>query len=137
MVRRLLGGAAVAVLVLAVAVTPLSATFRPAFFDVRYVDPTGSVLAATLEDQTGLVSAFAYAPQASPTSGRTTTLVVDLSGGCRDPNLYIRFMAVGEAYRLVERTSGSWCQLLDLQTRRFALALRAPIDSASVEIVSE
>ena len=137
MLRRLAGATFVALLVVVVAVTPLSATFSPRYFDVRYVDATGSFLTATLEDQTGLVSGLAYAPAAVPTSGRTTTLVVDLSGGCRNPSLYIRFMVSGDAYRLVERTTGSWCQLLDLQGRRFVLALRVPIDPAAVNVVHE
>ena len=114
MLRRIVGGTFVAFLVLVVAVTPLSATFRPAYFDMRYVQlPIGSVFNATLEDQTGLVSGVTYAPEAEPTtSGLTSTLVVSWIGGCRNPDTYMRFFAVDGGYRLAEQTSGTWCQLL-------------------------
>lgn len=139
MLKRIVGGTFVAFLVLAIAVTPLSATYRPAYFDLRYVQaPIGSVLNATLEDQTGLVSGVAYAPDATPTnSGSTSTLVVSWIGGCEKPNIYMRFFAVDGGYRLAEQTTGTWCQLLIGNIRTFAMTLRAPIDAAAVEIIHE
>src|SRR4051794_38698341 len=110
--RRLAGAGVIALLALIVAVTPLSATFQPGYFDVRHVDAQGSVLLATLEDHTGLVSAFGFDPTGLRSSvGTTRTLIVSWIGGCEDPSIYMRFYAVGDRYALYERTNGSMCFL--------------------------
>lgn len=140
--RRLLGAGFIAFLVLAVAVTPLLATFRPASFDLLYRDdglpraPFGDV---TLEDQTGLVMGFnvdSNAP-ASPSGTPTRSLVLSWLGGCENPDIYMRFIPVGDRYMLVERTSGDRCQGLVLHRRTFSIALRAPVDPSSVDVVHE
>lgn len=139
MAVRVLSAIAYALIVVAVAVTPLSAAFRPGYFDVRYVDPvTRDVLNATIQDQTGLISAVGYPSDSPPTtSGLTSRLVVDLAGGCEDPSLFVRFLAVGERFRITHHTTGTMCELLFLQGRPFLFVLRAPIDASTVDVVRE
>jgi len=93
---------------------------------------------ATLEDQTGLVEGFNVDPNAQESPGGTPTrsLVLSWGGGCDNPDIYMRLIPSGDGYIFVERTSGD-CQLLNLIQRTFAIALRAPIDPANVEIVHE
>ena len=140
--RRVLGAGFIAFLILAVAVTPLLATFRPASYDLRYRDdgspqaPFGDV---TLEDQTGLVMGFnvdANAP-ASPPGQLTRSLVLSWLGWCENPDIYMRFIPIGDRYMLVERTSGDRCQDLVVHERTFSVALRAPVDPSSVDVVHE
>jgi len=137
--RRLLGALFIAFLILAVAVTPLLATFRPASFDLVVVQAgSQGVLRATLEDQTGLVEGFNFDADAQESPGGTPTrsLVLSWGGGCDNPDIYMRLIPSDDGYLFVERTSGD-CQSLVSITRTFSIALRSPIDPASVEIVHE
>lgn len=137
--RRILGAIFIAFLVLAVAVTPLLATFRPASFDLLYSESPSSLMRVTLEDQSGLVMGFNVLPDPAKSPGGTPTrsLVVSWDGGCENPDIYMRLIPSGGGYLLVERTSGDFCQFLNLVPRTFSIALRAPVDPASVEIVHE
>src|SRR6478752_1622590 len=102
--RRLLGALFVAFLILAVAVTPLLATFRPASFDLVVGQPgPQGVLRATLEDQTGLVEGFNFDPdaQVSPGGIPTRSLVISWVGGCNSPDIYMRLIPSGDGYLIV------------------------------------
>lgn len=137
--RRLAGAAFIAFLVLAVAVTPLLATFRPATFELWFRESPSSLGSVTLEDHTGLVLGFNVNPGVpdSPAGVPTRSLVVSWEGGCTNPDIYTRFIPVNDGYLLVERTSGDWCMLYSGGRRTFSIALRAPIDPATVEVVHE
>jgi hypothetical protein len=137
--RRVFGALFIAFLVLAVAVTPLLATFRPASFDLIYSESPSSLMRVTLEDQTGLVMGFNSQPQLaeSPGGSPTRSLVVSWAGGCINPDIYMQLIPSGDGYLLVERTSGDYCEQQTLVERTFSIALRAPIDPATVEIVHE
>jgi hypothetical protein len=137
--RRVVGALFIAFLILAVAVTPLLATFRPASFDLVYRESSSSLMRVTLEDQTGLVMGFSVNPEAvpSPDGEPTRSLVVSWGGGCKNPDIYMRLIPSGDGYLLVERTSGDYCELFNLVIRTFSIALRAPVDPASVQIVHE
>jgi hypothetical protein len=143
--RRVIGALFITILVLAVAITPLIATFRPASFDLVYYEPSvglhisADVLRATLEDQTGLIEGFNVDPNTalSPAGVPTRSLVVSWLGGCDNPDVYMRLIPEDDRYLFVERTSGDEC-LSDVgHQRTFSIALRAPIDPATVEVVHE
>jgi hypothetical protein len=129
---RIARSALVAVLVLFVAVTPLSAILRPGYFEVDMRRPDGS-FHVIAQDQTGLVAAMVPAVGSSVSTSRALHVRVD--GACGDWSYYLVFYAVGDGY-LIERhrTSGS-CSLLYLASAEVVLVLRAPVDPASVRIV--
>ena len=139
MTRRVFGALFIAFLILAVAVTPLLATFRPASFDLLFSESPSSLMRVTFEDQTGLVMGFNSNPQLaeSPEGTPTRSLVVSWGGGCVNPDIYMQLIPSGDGYLLVERTSGDFCELQTLTQRTFSIALRAPIDPATLEVVHE
>lgn len=128
----------IAFLVLAVAVTPLSATFQPGYFDLQFVSPYGSSLSVTLEDDTGLVMAFAGAdsrPSSQP--GMTRSLTVDWEGDSDDSGIWMHFFAIDGGYRLVETTTKYMSRAIGIGIgHRFVLVLRAPVDPSTVEVVN-
>jgi hypothetical protein len=137
---RAVRAALVAVLVLFVAVTPLSAIFRPGYFD--FVWPaTGHDLAppphVVLEDQTGLVAGFVPAAQEHAAAGPTRSLSVSWLGGCDEQLVYITFYGSGGSYTLEKRTASNGCPFLVGIGRTVVLVLRAPVDPSSVHFAGD
>lgn len=128
----------IAFLVLAVAVTPLSATFQPGYFDLRLASPYGNTLGVTLEDDTGLVMALTDADsRPSSQAGMTRSLTVDWEGDSDDSGIWMHFFAIDGGYRLVETTTKYMSRSFGTgRGARFVLILRAPIDPSTVQVVN-
>lgn len=138
--RRLAGAAFIAFLVLAVAVTPLSATFQKGYFELwlpsTLMGPTPHVV---LFDDTGNVRALLpTAPTrlvegVSPTSGHTREIAVAWLGGCGDGTITLHLFRSPNGYSLTEQTNHDGCQLLIGVGRQFTLLLYSPIDASTVD----
>jgi hypothetical protein len=137
---RLGRAALVAVLVLFVAVTPLSAIFRPGYFDAQWPS-TGHDLAPpphfVLEDQTGLVAGFVPAAQERTDAVPTRSLSISWLGGCDEQLVYLTFYASGGGYAFEKRTTTNGCPFLVGIRRTVILALRAPVDPVSVRFIGD
>jgi hypothetical protein len=143
---RVLRPIAVALFVLAIAVTPLTAVTAEGHFEYRYpprhaMDLFGHRI--VVDDQTGMVAAIGptgpdcCSGSVSNLGGSGNTLVVEwLAGGCDAySQLVIRRSAVG--YTIDITSGGRTCPYLDLRGYAILLKLWSPIDAASVDVVSE
>jgi hypothetical protein len=133
--RRIAAALGVALLVLVLAVTPLSATFQPGYFDLRLVaGPFGNSVAVTLEDDTGLVMGFAPVetkPYAD--SGTTRSLSISVDGDSDDSAIWLQFVAVADGYRITAMPTQFARNALGMgREDGFVLLLRAPIDASKV-----
>lgn len=138
MKRRLLRGSAVALLVLAMAVTPLSVVFSAGRFET-WLPRWNTSTHVTLYDQTGMVRAISDARPAAgpddldtvvnPAGNRNVLQVTWGDGSC-----------VSEARLSVQRSENGYvvqhslgrCWHLDLTFYSVAIYLWSPIDAATV-----
>ena len=135
MTRMKIGRAVVvAVLVLMLAVTPLSAMFRPAYFEASLrASLWDGPPEVVLEDRTGLVSAMVAVDGTTLESADDQVLVLSWLGGCSEQIIWLTFHATGDGYRVEKQTARNGCQLLVGLPRTLILVLRAPVDPATVE----
>jgi hypothetical protein len=136
---------AIAVLTLAVALTPLSAVTAGSHFEYRYPPSggRGGLFGHTVvvEDLTGLVAAIGPAHSAaqgtvSNVGGSGNLLVVQwLAGGC-ETGSRLRFEPFHEGYRIVVNTGGSRCSFLDLTGYALMMKLWLPVDAARISLES-
>lgn len=126
--------ALVAVLMLMLAVTPLTAMFRPAHFEA-WLQPSFwyGPPKVVLEDRTGLVSGMVATDAAAPAPAADRVLAVSWLGGCSEQVIWLTFESLGDGYRLDKRTASNGCVLLMGVRRTLVLVLRAPIDPSTVE----
>ncbi len=120
------------VLVLFVAVTPLSAVLSPGHFETDMRRDDGS-FHVVLDDQTGLVAALAPGDGVSESSPRA--LHVQLDGACGEWDYQLRFYASDGGFTIDRQKTSGGCNLLYLVSQDVVLALRAPVDPATVAIV--
>lgn len=134
----------IGVLVLLMAVTPLSAVIDQGRFETRFPG-RGFVLPlrVVLEDRTGLVAGLArweagrrLDEGVENAPGNDRILVVSLFGGCGDHLTRLTFERVEGGFRIEERTSGGGCSLLIGIIRSVAIHLRVRVDAASVQFQS-
>ena len=132
---KLARAATVALLILAVAVTPLSASFRPGVLETRFpaygLDSGPRVV---FEDTTGLVQTIAIPRWSVEYEEQTDRiLVVSWLGGCADRLYWLTFSQTPTGYRIAPRTVSFGCGYMIGLGRTLVLGLRAPIDPAIVE----
>ncbi len=131
----------VALLILVIAVTPLSAFLSGGVFEIwlpghQFITRTRVVL----EDHTGLVRGIAPAYSGRPNDGVRAlgrdgrTLIVQWMGGCDDPLTVLTFDRADAGYRIVERTEHR-CMFLIGIGRAVSVSLWAPLDAATVTFV--
>lgn len=144
MMGKLARAAAVALMVLALAVTPLSVVLSGGRFETWVPTWDGFAhgsLHVTLSDQTGMVRAI--------TPGRSNVLdevvnpganryVLEVSwlGGCSDRDVQLNLFASPGGYTLTERTFGWGCSLMIGLGRSIAIQLWSPVDAATVTFKS-
>ncbi|HYI22060.1 MAG TPA: hypothetical protein VEX62_05415 [Candidatus Limnocylindrales bacterium] len=134
-------GLIVALLVLMVAVTPISAMFRPGYFEASLgyslVNPSESWFGparVALDDQTGLVLAFVALEKPPPTLPDDRLLVVNWLGGCSEQLVSLTFRTTDLGYSIEKREfSNRSCTFLIGLDRSVVLTLRAPVDARTVE----
>jgi hypothetical protein len=138
--HRFLRAALVALLVLFVAVTPLSAIFRPGYFDAQW-PATGHDLAPpphlVLQDETGLVAGLVRGTGVRTTQGPTRALSISWLGGCDEQLIYLTFYGRDDGYVVDKRTTTNGCPFLIGIQRTVTLVLRAPVDPQSVQFVGD
>jgi len=137
--KHLAVGALVALLVFAMAVTPLETLLRPGHFE--WANPStyagGPRTTATLDDDTGLVSAFYNKSGDRRPVSSSRELIAPWEGDSCGDEIAMRFTRADDGhYRLVMHTRSRWC-LSGAFGIDFALALRAPVDPATVEVVND
>ncbi len=140
--ERLARAIAVALLILVIAVTPLSAFLSGGVFEIWL--PGDQFIARTrvvLEDHTGLVRGIAPAypdridDGVSALGSDRRTLFVQWMGGCGDPLTVLTFEGADVGYRIVERTEHH-C-IFDLGIgRAVTVSLWSPVDAATVTFAS-
>lgn len=141
---KLARAALVALLVLFMAVTPLSALISPGQFELTFADAdllSGRRLSVTFVDQTGLVRSMAPAQATNSdavtnlgTDGRT--LIVSWGHGCGGYHTELVFERVGSGFLLSEQTHNWGCFFLILVSHAVAIHLWAPVDASLVEFAS-
>lgn len=140
MKRRLVRGSAVALLVLAMAVTPLSVVFSAGRFETWLPSWDGfshGSLHVALNDQTGMVRAITPGrsgalDQVVNPGANTYVLEVSWLGGCSDRDVQLSLFGSPGGYTLTERTFGWGCPLHIGLGRSVAILLWSPIDAATV-----
>jgi hypothetical protein len=144
MKAKLVRAAAVALLILVMAVTPLSAVLSAGHFEAWLPTWDGfdhTSLKVTLDDQTGMVRAITAARSGeldrviNPGDNRYV-LVVSWLGGCSDRLATLSFRVSGAGFVLVERTMRWGCPLLIGLGRSVAIHLWSPVDASLVDYVS-
>jgi hypothetical protein len=131
---QLARAALAAVLVVMLAVAPLTAMFRPAHFEA-WLEPSFwyGPPKVVLEDRTGLVSGMVATDGPAPASAADRVLAVSWLGGCDEQVVWLTFESFGSGYRLDKRTASNGCVLLMGLRRTLILVLRAPVDPSTVE----
>jgi hypothetical protein len=135
--RRLAGAAFIAFLVLAIAVTPLSATFRPGYFELRVPPPSQFLgpVGVLLQDDTGLVMGFDTTEwrYSAPPSEPTRRLVVNVEGDSDDAGILMEFAAIDGGYRFTATRTKFFSYPIGVgRGYSFVLVLRAPIDPGAI-----
>ena len=130
----------IAVLVLLMAVTPLSALITPGQFELTFADAdllSGHRLSVTFADRTGLVRSMA--PAAATNSDSVTnwgtdgrTLIVSWGHGCGGYHTELVFEHAGSGFALSEQTYHWGCGFLILTRHAVAIHMWAPIDASTV-----
>ena len=135
---RLAAAALAAVLILVVAVTPLEAIIRPGHFELSV--PASSIAGprvdASLDDQTGFVSALALADANPGLTASSRVLIVPWEGDSCGSVVSMQFSTSDDRYRLAQQTARQPCSMGIGLSLRFALLLRAPIDPTQVEVTT-
>lgn len=141
---RLARAAVVGVMVLALAITPLSVVLSAGHFETWL--PSWDVfgrtsLQVTMDDQTGLVRAITAAQSGEldrviNPGDKTHVLVVSWMGGCSDRLAMLSFRATDAGLVLAERTIGWGCPLDIGLGRSVAISLWSPVDAATVKFES-
>jgi hypothetical protein len=147
MMAKLVRAAAVALLILVMTVTPLSAVLSAGHFETWLPswDMSGRASArVVLDDQTGMVRAMSPGLAAGPgdldtvvnPGGNRWVLVVTWgdSSCVRDVHLGLRPFEGG--YVLDQRTTARSCGYLDLRGYSVAIHLWSPVDASLVDFVS-
>lgn len=140
--------AVIAVLVLLMALTPLSAVLSGGVFET-WLPGSGRgishnpLVRVVLEDRTGLVRTIGPGhydghldSDIVDPPGTQMTLIVNWLGGCGDHIAYLTFESFGEGYRIQERTEAWGCGFDVGYSRTLAIGLWAPIDASTVQFVS-
>lgn len=139
---RFARAAAVAVLVLLIAVTPLSALIAPGEFDVRFAryGPSDPGFIVHLSDRTGLVRGMAVAPPRRGVYAGITNygtdgrfLIVAFDGSSCDYLAHLTFERSGGGFLIRTTAQGRWCLGVGRYTA-VAFHLWTPIDASTVEI---
>ena len=135
--------ALIAILVVLLAVTPLSAIFRPAYFEALFpAEGIAVPLRVVLDDRTGLAAGFGPVEAVRSgdgvenPAGNRRALIVSISGGCGDHQTWLTFDRSDDGFRIEARTSRWGCGFLILLTRDVVIHLRAPVDASTVEFES-
>jgi hypothetical protein len=141
--RRLVRASAVALLVLVIAVTPLSAFLSGGRHETRL---PGSTLMSgatpwvnvVLQDETGFVRSIAPASSEGLGSvhnpdGNHMALVATWFGGCGDRTVHLSFARDGDRFRLTERTDRFGCPFMIAVGRSVLIVLWSPITAADVD----
>jgi len=135
---RLAAAALAAVLILIVAITPFEAIVRPGHFELSV--PASSIAGprvdASLDDQTGFVSALALADANPGLTASSRVLIVPWEGDSCGSVVSMQFSTSGDRYRLAQQTARQPCSMGIGLSLRFALLLRAPIDPTQVEVTT-
>ena len=135
--------ALIAVLVVLLAVTPLSAIFRPAYSEVVFPGrPLVATLRVVVDDRTGLVAGVSQVDSTVDEgvsngpheNGRS--LFVTLFGGCGDRLTWLTFDRADGGFVIEERTTRYGCSFLMGISRTVVLQLRAPVDASTVKFES-
>jgi hypothetical protein len=147
MKARLVRGSVVVLLVLAMAVTPLSVVFSAGRFETwlsTSLPLRDSHNHVTLSDETGMVREISAAVRTTdsrddvgtvvnPAGNRSVLLVTWGDGSCaRETQL--GFRPSGHGYELEQRTLAYGCGFLDLRDFSVAIYLWSPIDAADVAV---
>ncbi|MEO6350028.1 MAG: hypothetical protein ABIP53_05190 [Candidatus Limnocylindrales bacterium] len=135
---------AVALFVVAMAVTPLTAATSGGHFEYRYpargaMDSFGHRVVVL--DRTGMVAGIG--PAGSEHAGRVSNIgnsgnwlgVNWSAGGCETDSRLV-LVRVGVRYRIDVTSGGVGCGFLNLTGYSIVLKLWSPIDAATVEVVS-
>jgi hypothetical protein len=144
MTKRLVRAAAVALLVLVMAVTPLAAFLSGGRLETRL--PGSSLMPGAvpwvnvvLQDETGFVRAIAPASGgrqresvANP-DGNRLALVAAWFGGCGDRTVRLTFARAGDRFRLRQRTDEFGCPFMIAIGRSVVIVLWSPIDADAVD----
>lgn len=134
--------ALIAVLVLLMAVTPLSAVLSGGAFDVWLGNDGRGPVRVTLEDQTGLVRLVVGVSTGnlggvSNPGGNQRLLSVNLVGGCGDYWIHLTFSRAAGGYRIDKRTDEFGCSFLNLEGHgTVVMSLLAPVDASTVQFRS-
>ncbi|MEA2677414.1 MAG: hypothetical protein QOJ81_1555 [Chloroflexota bacterium] len=143
MIGKLARAAAVAVMILAIAVTPLNAVISSGQFDFRW--PGGefhSSVRVLVDDHTGLVREVsmapsppgAYVPVSNPGSNRRV-LIVSVDGSSCDRGIQLVLDRTPGGYLIGERTLEGRCALGTGFERSIAIYLWSPVDASLVDFV--
>lgn len=134
----------VAVLILLMAVTPLSALISPGHFEFAYASRdalSGHRLTVELEDRTGLVRGFGPAFQlpgmfdgVSNQGDDESVLLVSWGHGCGAYLTQFTFDRAPDGYIVRERTLESGCPYMILIGHAVAIRLWMPIDASTVSV---
>jgi hypothetical protein len=141
MKSRFARATAVAVMVVAIAVTPLSTVFAGGQFETWV--PSWSISHPTwvhvvINDQTGMVRAISQGRTDAPdgisnVAGDQRVLVASWVGGCADQEIELTLGRSDSGYVLDERTTIAWGCPFDIGiVRTVAIYLWSPIDAATV-----
>jgi hypothetical protein len=140
---KLARAAVAALLVLVMAVTPLSAFLSGGGLEVRLPGSgTGfghnPSVRVVMQDETGFVRAIAGASPGALNvvknpNGNPMALVVTWLGGCADRVAYLTFVRTGDRFLLTQRTDEFGCGLLIGYDRSVVIGLWSPINSANVD----
>lgn len=128
-------GIAIALFVLVMAITPLSAFTSGGFFETWTSDGFGQSIRVTLNDHTGLVRAIA--PRLSESASQDPrVLTVDLVAGCGGYWANLDFRRLAEGYVVEHRVDRIGCPFLNLVGYGgVAITLWAPLDVSTVQVV--
>jgi len=144
MAKRVVRAAAVALLVLVIAVTPLAAFLSGGRLETRL--PGSSLMTGALpwvnvvlQDETGFVRAIAPASGGRQTGsvanpdGNRMAIVATWFGGCGDRTVRLTFARAGDRFRLTQRTDRFGCPFMIAIGRSVLIVLWSPIEAASVD----
>lgn len=152
--KRFARAALVALLILFMAVTPLSALIAPGEFEVRFrpdgfsnhwFEPTGLGFTVRLRDRTGLARGLAVAvqPRGVYDDGVTNhgvegrMLLVHWEGSSCDVLTYLTFERDVNGYLIRERTNDSSCVMGTGMSHTVAIQLWAPVDASNVRFIAD